>query len=108
MKNEVISLNYFLSVTGSLILGIAANLFYLGSKEEWLMLKEQLPQSFFQRLISFLFIGLLGVIVLHIFNFWLNRTVLKDYSKLNIVKLTVVNSLIVLTSCVSGTIMFFY
>jgi hypothetical protein len=54
MKNEVISLNYFLSVTGSLILGIAANLFYLGSKEEWLMLKEQLPQSFFQRLISFL------------------------------------------------------
>jgi hypothetical protein len=107
MKNKVIILNFILCGIGSLILGLGARIIFLGTKEEWLVLKHNLPSTYFQRLIPFVLIGLIGVIILFGLNFVINKTLLNNDSKINLLKLTLINTIIVLISCILGTMMFF-
>lgn len=107
MKNKVIILNFVLCAIGSLILGLGAKLIFIGTKEEWLILKHNLPATYFQRLIPFAVIGSIGVIILLGLNFLINKTLLKNETKVNLLKLTLINTLIVFFSCMLGTMMFF-
>jgi hypothetical protein len=108
MKNKLILLNFILCSIGSLILGVGAKLLFLGDYEDWLMIKHNLPLSFFQRLFPFLLIGLIGVIILFGLLFMFNRILLKNETKINLLGLTLINTLIVLISCLLGTFNFFF
>ena len=108
MQKKLILLNFILCGIGSLILGVGAMVIFLGEYEDWLIIKQNLPLSFFQRIFPFLLIGLIGVIILFGLLFIFNRTILKNETKINLFGLTLINTLIVLISCIWGTFKFFF
>ena len=108
MARNIISLiNRILIIAGSLFLGLLCVILYLGTKESYDELFQEPVKSFFSRFGPFAFIGFVGTIILVMFNFLFNISILRNREKINLKKLFIYSLAATLTTCFLGTLIFF-
>ena len=106
LKNFVKALNWILTIVWSAILGLLSFGFFLGSREDKQKLVEEPFLSFLGRFAVAGLIGVLGIGVFVLLNFFLNRTVLDENHKTNIKALFANSILVVLAACFIGSLLF--
>ena len=80
--------------------------FFLGAREDKLKLVDEPLLSFLGRFAIVGLAGILGIGVLVLLNFFLNRTILNGNHKINLKELFIKSSLVVLAACFVGTFVF--
>jgi hypothetical protein len=106
-KDHIGFLNVIVSSIGAIFLWFICYALFLGTEEDFIQLKENLPISFLTRFGMASIIGLIGVGCLSLINILLNYTVLRNKSRLNLVRIALIDSAIVLFGSLLGTAMFF-
>lgn len=106
-KDHIGFLNVLVSSIGAIFLWFMCYALFLGTEEDFIQLKENLPISFLTRFGMGSITGLIGVGCLTIINIILNYTVLRNKSRLNLVRIALLDSAIVLFGSLLGTAMFF-
>ena len=104
---KLISFNIIASVIGAIVLLLLNMILFIGSKEDFYALQNEMPKSFINRFFAFSLLGLIGVIILTLVNVISNLTWLKNNEKVNIIKVGLIDLGIVVLSCLIGTTMFF-
>ena len=84
------------------------SIFYLGSYEQKMQLINELPFSFIYRFLSVSIIGLIGVIILLIINFLVDKIILKDVNVSTLRELAVKASVPVILVALFGVFVFFF
>jgi len=105
-RNFVNALNWISTIVWAAVLGFLSLGFFLGSREDKLKLVEEPLISFLGRFAIAGLVGILGIGVLVLLNFFLNRTILNGNQMINLKELFVRNSLVVLAACFVGTLVF--
>lgn len=104
---KLIFLNIVTCAIGAIILLLLNMTLFLGTKDDFYALQNNMPQSFIYRFLAFSLLGLIGVIILTLVNVISNLTWLKNKEKVNIIKVGLIDLGIVVLSCLIGTTMFF-
>jgi hypothetical protein len=84
------------------------SIFSLGSYEQKMQLINELPFSFIYRFLSVSIIGLIGVIILLIINFLVDKLILKDVNVSTLRELAVKASVPVILAALFGVFVFFF
>jgi len=92
-----------------IIVGIVAffSLFWIGSYEQKMELDKQLPFSFIFRFLGLAAIGLMGVGFLLVFNYFMEKLILKEVDSAGLKKIAIDGSIAVVIVALIGTMLFF-
>lgn len=89
------------------ISGFLSMAFYLGSIETKEELLRQLPLSYFYRFGAFSLSGIIGISLLVLINYLINKITKNENKKTNLKELTKVGILTTVVFCLIGTYVFF-
>jgi hypothetical protein len=106
LKSFVNTLNWVFAIVWAATLGFLCLGFFLGAREDKLKLVEEPFLPFLGRFAIAGLAGVLGIGVLVLINFFLNRTILDGNHQINLKELFIKGSLVVLASCFVGTLVF--
>ncbi|MEO8236734.1 MAG: hypothetical protein ABI576_01400 [Flavobacterium sp.] len=84
------------------------SIFYLGTYERKMQLINELPFSFIYRFLSVSVIGLIGVIILLLINFLVDKLILKDVNISKLRELAVKALVPVILVALFGVLVFFF
>jgi hypothetical protein len=82
--------------------------FWIGSYEEKIRLVNELPLSFFKRVVGVSVLGSVGISVLILVNFLHDKIVLKKVNVVSLKRLAIVGFLSVFLVALCGTLLFFF
>ena len=99
--------NIIATILISGISGFLSLAFYLGSIENKEELIKQLPLSYFYRFGSFSLLGIIGISILVLLNFLINKTIKNENRKTNLKALAKFGILTTVVFCLIGTYIFF-
>lgn len=89
------------------ISGFLSMVFYLGSIENKEELVRQLPISYCYRFGAFSLLGIIGISLLVLINYLINRITKNENKKINLKELTKIGILTTVICCLIGTYVFF-
>lgn len=99
--------NIIATILISGISGFLSLAFYLGSIENKEELVKQLPLSYFYRFSAFCLLGIIGISILVLFNFLINKTIKNENRKTDLKALAKCGILTTVVFCLIGTYIFF-
>lgn len=99
-------INSFFSLITIVIVGFFS-VFWIGSYEQKLKLVDELPISFIYRFLGLSAIGAIAIVMLLLFNYLVDKLILKDVNVSELRKLAIRNFVPVVLVALFGTILFF-
>ncbi|PXY44817.1 hypothetical protein [Flavobacterium hydrophilum] len=99
-------INSFFSLSTIVIVGFIS-VFWIGSYEQKMKLVDELPLSFIYRFLELSAIGAIGIGMLLLFNYLIDKLILKDVNVSKLIKLGIRSFVPVVLIALLGTILFF-
>lgn len=100
-------INMFVIIAICCFLAFFSVYFYIGSSDDKIILKNQLPLSYLYRSLAFLILGLTALLPLMLLNFTLNKIKTYENKKINLKSLLFKGCLAILIASFLSSIFFF-